>query len=614
MSKETAPQSKPNTAGVSLDLGKLFSNGVLSNDASLELSKIKPYLEEHTKEGVEKVFLAKGPISLVNNVEGNDEIVKVINFENLNFEDKEIETLVGNTNINNEGENNSLDNFPFIGFTGYLRDFRETPTTENVSQAEVENSSIPITRRIIPEGLKKFFKRVVAFGSSAAILSSVVSAAEIKPNITVVSKGEGVDERYSGGALANVDASSIKLLGTIETQQPVMRPDGLATAIETSVQVEVKNTSGIKVIVQIGEKFCLVSNPNVSGGNNVLQENDTRPEIINNRTMVPVRLISESLGVTVGWNGEDKSISLKKGNKEIEMQIGNSVMEVNNNGDIKEFVLDSPPVINKDSRTLVPVRAIAEAFGIPVQWDEKTRTVFINYTETEKNSLLEGSGAETKISAYPEFLGNLEQRTLLNLEESYRASWASGDRKGTNPLGLDYNDILEFKKTGSTENCKYIELIKVSDNLGFICVVGGTCGFQKEESMENMKIAVEKCNKVNPEIMKRCVENGLKFMSAGRASGPIFIGVREDWGATFDEDTIYVNEKNVYLRDPTTWASIMIEESYGIFYRKISGGGMGKATIDGVIYNGAAEYKREQHNLTFDTNFPDWVNGTGLGA
>lgn len=456
---------------------------------------------------------------------------------------------------------------------------------------------------------------------AAATLGSVpVAGAEFintdEVNTTIVLKSEdlGIDKRYSGGALANVDASSIKLLGSIDFTQPqVMRPDSVATAIATSVEVEAKDTLDRKVIVQIGEKFCLVSNPNISGGNNVLEKTDTFPEIRNNRTMVPVRLISESLGVTVGWNGEDQSISLKKGNREIGMQIGNKIMKVSDNGDIKEFVLDSPPVINKDNRTLVPVRAIAEAFGIEVQWDGKTSTVFINYTEAEKNSLLEGSGAETEISAYPEFLGNLEERTLFNLEKSYKASWASGDRKGTNPLGLNYNDILEFKKTGSTENCKGIELIKVSDNLGFICLVGGTCGFQKEESIENIKIAIEKCNKVNPEIMKRCVENGLKFMAADAVSEPVFSGVAKDWGGTFDDDTIWVNEKNVYLFSPSTWAAIMIEESYGILYRKISGVGMGKATIDGVIYNDVEEYKQEQRKLTLATNFPDWVH-TGLGA
>lgn len=57
---------------------------------------------------------------------------------------------------------------------------------------------------------------------------------------------------------------------------------------------------------------------------------------------------------------------------EIKLQIGNSKMYVDGNA----VILDQPPTIDKDTgRTLVPVRAIAQAFKSEVFWDEKTKTI-----------------------------------------------------------------------------------------------------------------------------------------------------------------------------------------------------------------------------------------------
>ncbi|HHX36489.1 MAG TPA: hypothetical protein GX717_00735 [Clostridiaceae bacterium] len=58
----------------------------------------------------------------------------------------------------------------------------------------------------------------------------------------------------------------------------------------------------------------------------------------------------------------------------IKMQIGNHKITV----DGKPIILDQAPVYNeRGDRTLVPLRAIAEAFGATVDWDEATKTVTI---------------------------------------------------------------------------------------------------------------------------------------------------------------------------------------------------------------------------------------------
>lgn len=99
---------------------------------------------------------------------------------------------------------------------------------------------------------------------------------------------------------------------------------------------------------------------------------DVAPQIINNRTMVPMRKIFEAMGATVDWNGDTKTVTSVKGDTTISMTIDNAEMTVNG----KAVTLDSVPTI-VDDRTLVPVRAIAEAFNSAVDWKADTKTVEI---------------------------------------------------------------------------------------------------------------------------------------------------------------------------------------------------------------------------------------------
>ncbi|MFR9051513.1 MAG: copper amine oxidase N-terminal domain-containing protein, partial [Hominilimicola sp.] len=62
----------------------------------------------------------------------------------------------------------------------------------------------------------------------------------------------------------------------------------------------------------------------------------------------------------------------KKGKTTVKMTIGSSTMQK----DGKDITLDVPAQLIND-RTLVPVRAIAEAFGCNVDWNGNTQTVTI---------------------------------------------------------------------------------------------------------------------------------------------------------------------------------------------------------------------------------------------
>ncbi len=102
---------------------------------------------------------------------------------------------------------------------------------------------------------------------------------------------------------------------------------------------------------------------------------DVAPQIINDRTMVPMRKIFESMGATVNWDEATRTVTSTKGDTTISMTIDNATMTVNG----AAVTLDAAPQIVND-RTLVPVRAIAESFGSTVDWDGNTKTVDITDT------------------------------------------------------------------------------------------------------------------------------------------------------------------------------------------------------------------------------------------
>ncbi len=109
-------------------------------------------------------------------------------------------------------------------------------------------------------------------------------------------------------------------------------------------------------------------------GKNIVS--DVAPFIDNDRTLVPIRVISENLGYSVNWDNQTRKVTVKNNDKSIELTIGKK--EVNINGTNNS--IDVAPMI-KNERTFVPLRFISESFDNDVNWDNNTRTVRINKKE-----------------------------------------------------------------------------------------------------------------------------------------------------------------------------------------------------------------------------------------
>ena len=111
------------------------------------------------------------------------------------------------------------------------------------------------------------------------------------------------------------------------------------------------------------------------------------PQLVNDRTMVPVRKIFEVLGADVEWIDETRSIKATTDDLEIGLQIDNTIATLTNgDGEETKITLDAAPVII-DDRTLVPVRFIAESLDKTVGWDAENRAVIILDTNSAEETL-----------------------------------------------------------------------------------------------------------------------------------------------------------------------------------------------------------------------------------
>lgn len=159
------------------------------------------------------------------------------------------------------------------------------------------------------------------------------------------------------------DGKEVKLKAEKDGTYSFTMPKGGVTVDTTFKQAEGatntdKPAADAKIIIlQIGSTAVLVDDQAII--------NDVAPVIRNDRTLVPIRVITEALGGQVAWNEAAKEVTLTVNGKEIKMTIGK----------VLEKYGVAPVIIG--GRTFVPVRFVADELGAVTTWDDATKTVTI---------------------------------------------------------------------------------------------------------------------------------------------------------------------------------------------------------------------------------------------
>jgi|GEM_PF-1015754 len=127
-----------------------------------------------------------------------------------------------------------------------------------------------------------------------------------------------------------------------------------------------------KALASLGDGVALLVGNSTAYAKNALTKVDVEntsvvPTIApGDRTLVPVRFISEGFGADVDWDGDTKTVTVKLDGKVISLVIDSNEIVVD--GTAKE--LDVPAQIIED-RTMIPLRAMAESIGKEVFWDPR---------------------------------------------------------------------------------------------------------------------------------------------------------------------------------------------------------------------------------------------------
>lgn len=86
----------------------------------------------------------------------------------------------------------------------------------------------------------------------------------------------------------------------------------------------------------------------------------------NDRIHIPLRLASENLGADVNWKSDTSEVEILNKGKKIVFYINSNEYRIDN----MVYTIDSAPFILKDT-TYVPARALANAMGAKLEWNEK---------------------------------------------------------------------------------------------------------------------------------------------------------------------------------------------------------------------------------------------------
>ena len=147
---------------------------------------------------------------------------------------------------------------------------------------------------------------------------------------------------------------------------------------------------GKTIVMQIDNPIITVDG--VSGN---IDEDNTAPVIINERTYIPVRGLIKALGGSAQWDNNTKTAVLSYGSDEIRLTIDSTTAYYNDNA----VTIDTAPLI-VNNRTMLPARFIAESFGFDVNWEGESKTITVSeITGGEPSTVETVSEATTDLAA-----------------------------------------------------------------------------------------------------------------------------------------------------------------------------------------------------------------------
>lgn len=154
------------------------------------------------------------------------------------------------------------------------------------------------------------------------------------------------------------------------------------------------------------EKLSLIDAPAILlDGQPLVLSRDSWPEVVENRTMLPIRALAESIGCWVEWDGENQTVTIQRAGDVLTFTMGSSTATLGG----LEFSLETAPYV-RDGRTFLPARAFLETMEQSVEWVRGPNVISV----TENRSL---AGESAAIEDWVLALGAIGSATSFDAPE-----------------------------------------------------------------------------------------------------------------------------------------------------------------------------------------------------
>lgn len=173
--------------------------------------------------------------------------------------------------------------------------------------------------------------------------------------------------------------------------------------------------------------------------------------------LVPIRVIAENMGSTVSYEAKDRRVSIEKDEITMSLTIGESTIWYSDREKSGPVKIDSPAII-KNSRTMIPLRAVAELFNMEVKWDGKERAVYID-KNPQSAELITIDNAGDKLMETLKVMGSLDKDSYVSEILEYEADYDGLKVKGfwvtlrkNNPNDSSLSELVDYYFIDKTGN------------------------------------------------------------------------------------------------------------------------------------------------------------------
>lgn len=201
-----------------------------------------------------------------------------------------------------------------------------------------------------------------------------------------------------------------------------------------------------------GNKISVTQVPIIMDGQVI---NTEFPSFVHtNRTLIPVRFVSEHYGATVGWDQKTQTAIIKHGNKEGRFTLDSNIAIINGEKRILDkFAIPKLATFkNEPPRTMVPLAFMTDIFGFDVGWNDEKNAPYINSNKEE--------GTIKTVTDISVKKDNKDKKVIIKSDNSLEY-----ETLFLQDLGIFILDIKEskLKMNNSKENSGTIDLDKDGD-------------------------------------------------------------------------------------------------------------------------------------------------------